>query len=227
MVRTLTSSCAPPAPVCACSVDQSNSVNHVPRLRQSHESNLGTLTGSKSALMHPSGRCCPHPAAAMGATLRGGMGTRRGAAVPAPAGAARQGSRKPAKSAADKLELIWRAIFRKTGFLRPTWVPALRDLRPQWRRLRAPPEREIDGWDSPIAAAVCAAVQKHAESLLLFGDAGVECNPGDSVILFGTFDEQAHRDCPALSSNFFNMQFIAILRGTVSCPPPPPSPCAR
>jgi hypothetical protein len=33
----------------AASIMQSNSVNHVPRLRQSHTSNLGTLTGSKSS----------------------------------------------------------------------------------------------------------------------------------------------------------------------------------
>ena len=63
---------------------------------------------------------------------------------------------------------------------------------------------------------VCEAVERHVFSLFVFGNDGVECDPHDSVIRSGAVVKaQVHRDCPSLRRNTANLQFVAVLQGTV------------
>ena len=67
-----------------------------------------------------------------------------------------------------------------------------------------------------LAIDVCAAVERHVSSLFVFGNDGVECDPSDSVIRSGAVvKSQVHRDCPSLRRNTANLQFVAVLQGSV------------
>lgn len=115
-----------------------------------------------------------------------------------------------------KLSRIWLDQLRNRGFCVPTRLPAVGVLRPLWRHMD-PSVQERDGDDEPVARAVCNAVQERAMEMCLFNGSGVECNPGDSVLRFGDCTRgTAHRDCVSLRTNYSNLQFVVVLRGSIS-----------
>ena len=126
----------------------------------------------------------------------------------------RTGSLRPASSGPCLLRLIWRNKMRDRGFSAPAWAPALRRLRPAGG-YRVTSVGEV--FKPHLTQLVCRDVQEHcAQRMLLFGAADVVCDPDDAVLRHGGSSAGAvHRDCSALSRDFRQLQFIAVLQGSV------------
>ena len=129
------------------------------------------------------------------------------------------GSRKPSKTGAKVLLTMWAERLRQRGYIDPTRVHTLSQLRPRGCRYAVVPGEafadDMTGEEQKLAANVCKAVERHVVSLCLFGDSHVECSPDDAVIRQGGVVGKVHRDCVALRRNTRNLQFVAVLQGKV------------
>ena len=142
-----------------------------------------------------------------------GTGARRGQRTALVRGEA--GRRKTDKVGSKVLRALWAEQLRKRGYIVPTRVPALALLRPRGCTYPVDPGTVL-GDGQQLAIDVCAAVERHVFSLFVFGNDGVECDPSDSVIRSGAVVKaQVHRDCPSLRRNTANLQFVAVLQGSV------------
>ena len=142
-----------------------------------------------------------------------GTGARRGQRTASVRGEA--GRRKTDKVGSKVLRALWAEQLRKRGHIIPTRVPALARLRPRGCTYPVDPGMVL-GDGQQLAIDVCEAVERHVFSLFVFGNDGVECDPSDSVIRSGAVVKaQVHRDCPSLRRNTANLQFVAVLQGTV------------
>jgi hypothetical protein len=123
------------------------------------------------------------------------------------------GRKKAATAGAVTITRIQKEKVRQRGYLYPATVEALRALRPGRGYPVIPGVRR--GRGRPLAIEVCAIVAQYTLESRLFGNSLVECNPVDSEIRQGPMIGVLHRDCQPLRRNSRNLQFIAVLQGTV------------
>ena len=123
------------------------------------------------------------------------------------------GRKKATTAPAVVLTRIQKEKLRQRGYLYPATVKALRTLRPARGYPVVPVVQR--GRGRPLAVDVCALVEQYALQARLFGNSQVECHPDDSEIRQGPMFGVLHRDCQPLRLNSRNLQFIAVLQGSV------------